>query len=90
MMFSIITLTVTLLTLIDSAFSEIYKLRAFKLGHPLNGADINASGRAFYTSLAAPATYCPAIVNPNCPNNTLGGTIFTGFIGLFVSPSAAV
>jgi len=73
-----------ILTLADLAFCELHKLKAFQPGHPIHGANINASVRAFYTGHAAPAIYCPVVVGPSWPNNTVGGTIFAGTMGLWV------
>ena len=73
-----------LLAFFDLVSGELYKLRASKLGHSIHGAEINASGRAFFTGLVAPATYCPSVVGPNCPKNILGGTIFSGLLELWV------
>lgn len=79
--------SISFLLLVLSRISscELYKLKVSKPGHSIHGTDINAFGRAFYTGLAAPATYCPGVVGSSCPNNTLNGTIFAGLIGLRVS-----
>jgi hypothetical protein len=88
----LVHLPVLLITLITTSAAELYKLKVFSLeaGHPVGGADINASGRAFYPGLAAPATYCPGVVGANCPNNTVGGTVFSGLMGLRVCVFAHV
>lgn len=77
--------SLTFLLGISPSTAQLFKLSICASNHPLHGSDINASGRAFYAGLDKPTTYCPEIVNPYCPVNTLGGTIFAGLLGLPVS-----
>jgi len=75
------TLVVAFVTV---ANCQKYLLRTSLPSHSLDGQLINAQGRAFYTGLSGPATYCPTVVEPNCPKNPYGTTIFAGLIGLQV------
>ncbi|CZT07700.1 uncharacterized protein RAG0_13055 [Rhynchosporium agropyri] len=62
-----------------SANAQIFTLKTYAPGSPLDNQVIQASGQAFYLGLAAPTTYCPEIVEPFCPDTD--ETIIAGVMG---------
>ena len=68
--------------LLTTALGQVFTLTTSLSGSPLDGQVINAASQAFYLGLPGPATYCPTVVNPNCPNVT--GTVFAGMSALWV------
>jgi len=66
-----------------TAAANLITIAASLPGSPLDGQVINADGNAFYLGLSAPGTYCPTVVDPNCPPVT--GTVASGDLtALFV------
>ncbi|KAL5315986.1 hypothetical protein ACEPPN_016860 [Leptodophora sp. 'Broadleaf-Isolate-01'] len=62
-MISLLILIISLLTLTTA---QVFTLTTFNPDAPLNNQKI----QAFYLGLDGPTTYCPTIVDPNCPNAT--------------------
>ncbi|PBP16773.1 IgE-binding protein [Diplocarpon rosae] len=72
------TLLLGLSFLLTGTIAQISTLTAYLPDSVLNGQKINAAGQAFYLGLDVPATYCPTVVEPNCPvasETVVGGAI---------------
>ncbi|KAH7346174.1 hypothetical protein BKA65DRAFT_272496 [Rhexocercosporidium sp. MPI-PUGE-AT-0058] len=56
--------------LLAATTAQIFTLTTYAPDSPLHNQKIQAAGQAFYLGLDHPTTYCPTIVDPNCPNAT--------------------
>ena len=65
-----LSLLITIISLFIITTAQVFTLKTFNPGAPLNGQKIHASGQAFYLGLDGPTTYCPPNVDPNCPYPT--------------------
>ncbi|KAK0120317.1 hypothetical protein ONS95_011723 [Cadophora gregata] len=64
------SLLVAVLSFVTLTNAQIFTLTTFNPNGLLHNQKIQASGQAFYLGLDAPTTYCPTLVDPNCPNAT--------------------
>ena len=65
-----LSLLLVIISLFTLNTAQVFTLKTFNPGAPLNGQKIHASGQAFYLGLDGPNTYCPSKVDPNCPSPT--------------------
>ncbi|KAG4412654.1 hypothetical protein IFR04_014195 [Cadophora malorum] len=65
-----LSLLLVIISLFTLTTAQVFTLKTFNPGAPLNGQKIHASGQAFYLGLDGPNTYCPSKVDPNCPSPT--------------------
>ncbi|RDW85396.1 hypothetical protein BP5796_03721 [Coleophoma crateriformis] len=78
-----LTLLSASLALLNTATAALLSLTASLPGSTLDGQFVVAAGQSFALGQTdSPATYCPTVVEPNCPNVT--GTIFAGTGALWV------
>jgi hypothetical protein len=76
---SLTTFLLVSAALLGSSSAVLDTIAASLPGSKLDGQTIHASGQRFYLGLSEPSTYCPTVVNPNCPNVT--GTVLAGGMG---------
>ncbi|KAI6712295.1 hypothetical protein JHW43_005152 [Diplocarpon mali] len=72
-------LAMGLSVLLTGTTAQISTLTAFLPNSILDGQKVNAASQAFFLGLDAPATYCPPVVEPNCP--VASETVVAGAIG---------
>lgn len=83
-MFNLNSILTTTILLATTTHGALYTLTPSVPSNPLDGLIINAKGRAFYAGLGSPSTYCPDVVEPNCPDYPDSSTVFAGLLGLYV------
>jgi hypothetical protein len=81
-MLSFVTRLTLAVCLIATTSADVFTAKTSLPGNTFDGQPINAVGEAFFIG-GSPVTYCPADVNPNCPNVT-GTVLAAGFTQLNV------